>query len=34
MLEGQVVAEGKTSDMTREQVMEYYFGHRVAKEAA
>lgn len=28
MLEGQVVAEGKASEMTREDVMAYYFGHR------
>ena len=33
MLEGEIVAEGKTSDMTREQVMDYYFGHRTSKEA-
>ena len=34
MLEGEIVAMGNTSDMTREQVMDYYFGHRTAKEAA
>ena len=34
LLEGAIVAAGKTSDMTREQVMAYYFGHRSAKEVA
>lgn len=34
MLEGEIVAEGNTRDMTREQVMGYYFGHRSTKEAA
>lgn len=34
MLEGEIVAEGRTGDMTREQVMDYYFGHRTAKEVA
>ncbi len=34
MLEGEIVAVGKASEMTREQVMDYYFGHRTAKEAA
>lgn len=28
MLEGQVVAQGKSSEMTREEVMDHYFGHR------
>jgi branched-chain amino acid transport system ATP-binding protein len=28
MLEGKVVASGRTDEMTREQVMEHYFGHR------
>jgi branched-chain amino acid transport system ATP-binding protein len=28
MLEGRIVAIGRSSDMTREQVMAYYFGHR------
>jgi branched-chain amino acid transport system ATP-binding protein len=32
MLEGQVVASGLTSELTREEVMGYYFGHRAAKE--
>ena len=32
MLEGTVVASGKTSDMTREEVMAHYFGHRVSDE--
>lgn len=30
MLEGKVVASGRTDEMTREQVMEHYFGHRPA----
>jgi branched-chain amino acid transport system ATP-binding protein len=34
MLEGEIVAVGRTDEMTREQVMDYYFGHRTAKEAA
>ena len=34
LLEGAIVAQGKTSDMSREQVMDYYFGHRTTKEAA
>lgn len=34
MLEGEIVAVGRTDEMTREQVMDYYFGHRSAKEAA
>lgn len=34
MLEGQVVASGRTNELTREEVMSYYFGHRPAKEAA
>jgi len=28
MLEGKVVASGRTSEMTRDQVMDCYFGHR------
>jgi branched-chain amino acid transport system ATP-binding protein len=28
MLEGRVVASGRADEMTREQVMEHYFGHR------
>lgn len=28
MLEGQVVAQGKSSEMTREEVMDHYFGHK------
>jgi branched-chain amino acid transport system ATP-binding protein len=35
LLEGQVVATGRAADMTREEVMDHYFGHRVrAREAA
>lgn len=34
MLEGEIVAVGNTCDMTREQVMDYYFGHRTKKEVA
>lgn len=37
MLEGSVVASGRTSEMTREEVMNHYFGHRTsatAKEAS
>ena len=30
MLEGRVVASGRADEMTREQVMEYYFGHRTS----
>ena len=30
MLEGAVVASGRTADMTREEVMQHYFGHRTA----
>jgi len=30
MLEGKVVASGRAEEMTREQVMAYYFGHRPA----
>jgi branched-chain amino acid transport system ATP-binding protein len=30
MLEGAVVASGRTSEMTREEVMDHYFGHRTA----
>jgi branched-chain amino acid transport system ATP-binding protein len=32
MLEGQIVARGRTDELTREEVMGYYFGHRPAKE--
>lgn len=28
MLEGQVVAEGKVAELTREEVMDHYFGHK------
>lgn len=31
MLEGRVVAIGRTEEMTRDEVMDYYFGHRVGK---
>ncbi len=34
MLEGEVVAIGNTHEMTREQVMKHYFGHRAVKETA
>jgi branched-chain amino acid transport system ATP-binding protein len=30
MLEGRVVASGRTGEMTREEVMDHYFGHRAA----
>ncbi|RKP53358.1 ABC transporter ATP-binding protein [Pararobbsia silviterrae] len=33
MLEGGVVATGRTDQMTRDEVMGYYFGHRVRKES-
>lgn len=33
MLEGRIVAAGRTNEMTREEVMEHYFGHRVAASA-
>jgi branched-chain amino acid transport system ATP-binding protein len=33
MLEGSIVAAGRTNEMTREEVMEHYFGHRVAASA-
>lgn len=33
MLEGRVVATGRTSEMTREEVMSHYFGHRTAQAA-
>ncbi len=29
MLEGRIVASGRTSAMTREEVMDHYFGHRL-----
>jgi branched-chain amino acid transport system ATP-binding protein len=32
MLEGSVVAVGKTDEMTRDEVMAHYFGHRVSDE--
>lgn len=32
MLEGEIVAMGRTQEMTREQVMDHYFGHRPTKE--
>lgn len=31
VLEGQVVASGRTGEMTREEVMHHYFGHRTAR---
>jgi branched-chain amino acid transport system ATP-binding protein len=34
MLEGRVVASGRADEMTREQVMEHYFGHRTATASA
>lgn len=36
LLEGKVVAEGRSSEMTREEVMDHYFGHKTqtAKGAA
>lgn len=34
MLEGKVVASGRADEMTREQVMEHYFGHRPASTEA
>lgn len=33
MLEGQIVARGRTSELTREQVIDHYFGHRTARAA-
>ncbi len=33
VLEGQVVANGRTGEMTREEVMHHYFGHRTARPA-
>ncbi len=33
MLEGRVVASGDTTDMTRDEVMGHYFGHRAAATA-
>jgi branched-chain amino acid transport system ATP-binding protein len=32
MLEGSVVAEGRTDEMTRDEVMAHYFGHRGSNE--
>jgi branched-chain amino acid transport system ATP-binding protein len=34
MLEGKVVASGRADEMTREQVMEHYFGHRTSHSSA
>jgi branched-chain amino acid transport system ATP-binding protein len=34
MLEGKIVASGRADEMTREQVMEYYFGHRTSTATA
>jgi branched-chain amino acid transport system ATP-binding protein len=34
MLEGRVVASGRANEMTREQVMGYYFGHRTSPASA
>ena len=34
LLEGAVVASGLTGEMTREEVMHHYFGHRAEKESA
>jgi branched-chain amino acid transport system ATP-binding protein len=31
LLEGAIVANGRTSEMTREDVMEHYFGHRKSR---
>jgi branched-chain amino acid transport system ATP-binding protein len=33
MLEGLVVASGRTTEMTREEVMDHYFGHRTSGQA-
>ena len=33
MLEGLVVASGRTAEMTREEVMDHYFGHRTSGQA-
>jgi branched-chain amino acid transport system ATP-binding protein len=34
MLEGRVVASGRADEMTREQVMDHYFGHRPSTASA
>ncbi len=34
MLEGKVVASGRADEMTRDQVMEHYFGHRTSTTSA
>lgn len=34
MLEGRIVASGRADEMTREQVMDHYFGHRQADSQA
>ncbi len=34
MLEGKIVASGRADEMTREQVMAYYFGHRTPTASA
>ena len=34
MLEGSIVASGSTAQMSREEIMDHYFGHRVARGAA
>jgi branched-chain amino acid transport system ATP-binding protein len=34
MLEGRIVASGRADEMTREQVMEHYFGHRTSTSSA
>jgi branched-chain amino acid transport system ATP-binding protein len=34
MLEGRVVASGRADEMTREQVMAHYFGHRTPTTSA
>jgi hypothetical protein len=31
MLEGQIVATGRAADMTREEVLNHYFGHHKTK---
>lgn len=33
VLEGRAVATGRTNELTREEVMDYYFGHRVSASA-
>lgn len=34
MLEGSIVASGSTAQMSREEIMDHYFGHRAARGAA